>query len=77
MVLKLIQPYTRIRIPFVSAQLNVPEHDVEQLLVALILDNRIAGHIDQARRTILSTAAQTPAPYSSPEIASSKPSSGA
>ncbi len=48
-VLKLIQPYTRIRIPFVSAHLNVPEHDVEQLLVALILDNRIAGHIDQAR----------------------------
>jgi hypothetical protein len=48
-VLKLIQPYTRIRIPFVSAQLNIPEHDVEQLLVSLILDSRIAGHIDQAQ----------------------------
>lgn len=47
MVLKLIQPYTRIRIPFVSQQLNIPEYDVEQLLVALILDNRIQGHIDQ------------------------------
>ena len=47
MVLKLIQPYTRIRIPFVSQQLNIPEADVEQLLVSLILDNRIHGHIDQ------------------------------
>ena len=50
-VLKLIQPYTRIRIPFVSQQLNIPEADVEQLLVMLILDNRISGHIDQVSLT--------------------------
>ncbi|KAI5384617.1 COP9/signalosome complex subunit Csn2, partial [Lathyrus oleraceus] len=43
-LLKLIKPYTRIRIPFISKELNVPEHDVEQLLVSLILDNRIQGH---------------------------------
>ena len=30
-----------------SQQLNIPEADVEQLLVSLILDNRINGHIDQ------------------------------
>lgn len=53
-VLKLIQPYTRIRIPYVSAQLNIPEHDVEQLLVSLILDARIAGHIDQVRMLLCS-----------------------
>ncbi len=52
-VLKLIQPYTRIRIPFVSQQLNIPEYDVEQLLVALILDSRIQGHIDQVHLCIL------------------------
>ncbi len=46
-VLKLIQPYTRIRIAFVAQQLNVDERDVEQLLVSLILDGRIQGHIDQ------------------------------
>ena len=57
MVLKLIQPYTRIRIPFVSQQLNVPEADVEQLLVSLILDNRINGHIDQARLSCRSVPA--------------------
>ena len=55
-VLKLIQPYTRIRIPFVSQQLNIPEHDVEQLLVSLILDNRITGHIDQVQQAYLLNA---------------------
>ncbi len=45
--MKLIEPYTRIRIPFVSKELNIPTQDVEQLLVSLILDNRIQGHIDQ------------------------------
>ena len=46
-LLKLIQPYTRVRIPFISSKLNIPEADVEQLLITLILDNRISGHIDQ------------------------------
>ena len=44
-----MQPYTRIRIPFMSKQLNIPEADVERLLVSLILDKRIEGHIDQVR----------------------------
>ena len=48
-VLKLIQPYTRIRIAFVARQLNIEERDVEQLLVSLILDGRIQGHIHQVR----------------------------
>ena len=52
MVLKLIQPYTRIRIPFISKELNIPEQDVEQLLVSLVLDSRISGHIDQVHCTI-------------------------
>lgn len=48
-LLKLIQPYTRVRLPFISEKLNIPEKDVEQLLVSLILDNRISGYIDQVR----------------------------
>ncbi|KAK8952846.1 COP9 signalosome complex subunit 2 [Platanthera guangdongensis] len=51
-LLKLIKPYTRIRIPFISEELNVPEKDVEHLLVSLILDNRIQGHIDQVNRLL-------------------------
>ena len=30
----------------------MPENDVEQLLVSLILDNRIQGHIDQVNRLL-------------------------
>lgn len=38
---------------FIAIQeLNVPEEDVEQLLVSLILDNRIQGHIDQVNRLL-------------------------
>lgn len=45
--MKLIQPYTCVRLPFISSALHIPEADVEQLLVSLILDNRITGHVDQ------------------------------
>ncbi|GAB2253062.1 hypothetical protein Droror1_Dr00005909 [Drosera rotundifolia] len=34
------------------AEPNVPEGDVEQLLVSLILDNRIQGNIDQVNRLL-------------------------
>ncbi|KAI8573308.1 hypothetical protein RHMOL_Rhmol01G0267500 [Rhododendron molle] len=51
-LLKLIKPYTRIRMPFISKELNIPEKDVEELLVSLILDNRIHGHIDQVNRLL-------------------------
>lgn len=33
-------------------ELNFPEKDVEQLLVSLILDNRIQGHIDQVNKLL-------------------------
>jgi hypothetical protein len=46
-LLKLIQPYTRVRLPFISHALHIPEADVERLLVSLILDNRIEGYVDQ------------------------------
>ena len=37
----------QVRLPFISAKLNIPAADVEQLLVSLILDKKIQGHIDQ------------------------------
>lgn len=49
-VLKAIQPYTRVRIPFIAHQLNVPAPDVEQLLISLILDGRVRGRIDQVNQ---------------------------
>jgi COP9 signalosome complex subunit 2 len=51
-LLKLICPYTRIRIPFISQELNIPGKEVEALLVSLILDNRVAGHIDQVNQLL-------------------------
>lgn len=51
-LVKLIKPYTRIRIPFISKALNVPEPDVEALLVSLILDSRIHAHIDQVSQVV-------------------------
>jgi len=58
-LLKLIKPYTRIRLPFISQELNIPAQDVEHLLVSLILDNRVFGHIDQVNQLLeLSTGAR-------------------
>lgn len=48
-LIKLIKPYTRIHIPFISRQLNIETSDVESLLVSLILDNTVRGRIDQVR----------------------------
>ncbi|CAO3586556.1 unnamed protein product [Absidia cylindrospora] len=46
-LIKLIKPYTRIEIGFISKQLNISAEDVEELLFGLILDGKIAGQIDQ------------------------------
>ncbi|RKP23590.1 COP9 signalosome complex subunit 2-like protein [Syncephalis pseudoplumigaleata] len=51
-LLELIQPYTRIGIGFIAEQLNIAEHDVEELLVSLILDEKIDGQIDQVSRRL-------------------------
>lgn len=53
MLLKVITPYTRIRIPFISKELNISDAEVEVLLVSLILDGQISGHIDQLGQLLL------------------------
>lgn len=40
-LLKVITPYTRIRISFIAQELNITPAEVEQLLVALILDGQV------------------------------------
>lgn len=52
-LLKVIGPYTRVRIPFLATRVNNPEKDVERLLVSLILDGRIQGHIDQVNQLLV------------------------
>ncbi|OXB79937.1 UNVERIFIED_CONTAM: hypothetical protein H355_009752 [Colinus virginianus] len=50
-LIKLIKPYTRIHIPFIS-KLNIDVADVESLLVQCILDNTIHGRIDQVNQLL-------------------------
>jgi len=52
-LLKVITPYTRISIAFIATELNISAPEVEQLLVALILDGQIDGHIDQIGQLLL------------------------
>ncbi|KAL3807907.1 hypothetical protein ACHAXA_000346 [Cyclostephanos tholiformis] len=47
-ILRNIGPYTRIRLSRIAGDLNdIPIEDVEGLLVSLILDGKLDGHIDQ------------------------------
>ncbi|XP_058120352.1 COP9 signalosome complex subunit 2 [Anopheles ziemanni] len=51
-LIKLIRPYTRITIPFISNELNIEPAEVESLLVSCILDNTIQGRIDQVNQVL-------------------------
>ena len=48
-----LTPYTRIRIPFISKELNMSDFEIEMLLVSLILDGKISGRIDQLGQLLL------------------------
>lgn len=51
-LIKLIRPYTKITIPFISSELNIEPVEVESLLVSCILDNTIQGRIDQVNQVL-------------------------
>ncbi|KAK6189001.1 hypothetical protein SNE40_005061 [Patella caerulea] len=51
-LIKLIKPYTRIHIPFISKELNIEAIEVENLLVSCILDSTINGRIDQVNQVL-------------------------
>jgi len=51
-LIKLIKPYTRIELTFISKQLNISVQEVEMLLVSLILDGSIQGRIDQVNQRL-------------------------
>jgi len=52
-LLKVIRPYTRIRIASIATELNISPPEVEPLLVTLILDGQIDGHVDQLAQLLL------------------------
>ncbi|CAO1638313.1 unnamed protein product [Sympodiomycopsis kandeliae] len=56
-LIDLIKPYTRIELTFLSKQLNISTHLVEELLMSLILDGIVKGKINQVtQRLELDTA---------------------
>jgi len=51
-LVKLIRPYTRVRISFIARELNIEPEEVESLLVACILDSAVHGRIDQVNQIL-------------------------
>lgn len=46
-LIDLIKPYTRLELSFLAQQLNVNKEEVEELLMGLILEQKVKGRIDQ------------------------------
>jgi COP9 signalosome complex subunit 2 len=51
-VLKLIAPYTRFTLDFISKQLEISLAEVQNILGSLVVDNLLRGKIDQCRGTV-------------------------
>jgi len=51
-LLRLLAPYTTIRLKFLATELNVGILEAEDLVVSLILDNKIRGRIDQVTQLL-------------------------
>eukprot|EP00040_Diaphanoeca_grandis_P023519 m.128115 g.128115 ORF g.128115 m.128115 type:complete len:455 (+) comp29315_c1_seq1:339-1703(+) len=56
-LIKVIKPYTRVRIPFLSKKLNIDGGEVEHLLRMCILDGTISAKIDQVAQILVVTPA--------------------
>ena len=50
----MVKPYTAVKLDFIAARLHMSEDDVEELLVAMIMDDKIGGQIDQVRGSVSS-----------------------
>ncbi|GAA5991436.1 hypothetical protein JCM11641_005282 [Rhodosporidiobolus odoratus] len=46
-ILEIIKPYTRVEISYLARQLGIANEQVEEIVVALILDEKVHGRIDQ------------------------------
>lgn len=51
-LIDLIKPYTRLELAFLAKQLNVQKDEVEDLLIALILEGKVEGRIDQVAQRL-------------------------
>lgn len=51
-VLKLIAPYTRMRLCWIAQRLRITEPEVRDIVSYLIVDGRVQGHIDEDNSTL-------------------------
>lgn len=51
-ILRLVAPYTAVRLDFLATELVVDVEEVEALLVQLVLDRKLDGRIDQLRSVL-------------------------
>ncbi|KAI5467968.1 COP9 signalosome complex subunit 2 [Mariannaea sp. PMI_226] len=51
-VVKLIAPYTRMKLAWIAKQLKIPEPEVQDILSFLIVDGKISGNINQQDGTL-------------------------
>lgn len=54
-LLILIKSYRKIRLSFISSELDISEEDAENLIISCILDGLIQGRIDQVRQVLVIT----------------------
>jgi COP9 signalosome complex subunit 2 len=48
-ILDIIRPYTRVELAYLASSLGVDVAEVEEILVALILDHKVSGRLDQVK----------------------------
>ena len=65
----LIRPYRTVRLAHLAAKLSIDEAAVQALLVPLILDEKVAGRIDQVNGVLDLTAARTGASHANAKYA--------
>merc|ERR1719420_1649950 len=50
---RIIEPYNRVQVKYVSEKINLPEAEVEKKLSLMILDQKIQGILDQETRVLV------------------------
>merc|ERR1719420_1424620 len=50
---RIIEPYKRVQVKYVSEKINLPEAEVEKKLSLMILDQKIQGILDQETRVLI------------------------
>lgn len=48
-IVDIIRPYTRVELSYLATSLGISVDEVEDILVALILDRKVSGRLDQVK----------------------------